>query len=132
MVLRVLCASLQCVFRLAFDNDVIIMGDFNADLSSEGSPLSSTSMNVRGQMLLRFLQRWNYLSVHLYHKAPGLLQSVTHHCIQIIHTFFEVVSTPRASWQINRKKTDWAVCSNKPDAYSSVSGDISQLLNIRM
>ena len=66
------------VGRLAFDNDVIIMGDFNADPGSEGGPLSSTPTNEQGRILLCYLQRWNYLSVHLYDKAPGLLQSVTH------------------------------------------------------
>ena len=64
--------------RLAFDNGVVIMGDFNADTGSEGGPLSSTPTNEQGRILLRYLQRWNYLSVHLYNEAPGLSQSVTH------------------------------------------------------
>ena len=64
--------------HLAFDNDVVIMGDFNADPGSEGAPLSSTPTNQQGRILLCYLQRWNYLSVHLYDKASGLLQSVTH------------------------------------------------------
>ena len=64
--------------RLAFDNDVVIMGDFNADPGSEGGPLSSTPTNEQGRILLRYLQRWNYLSVHLYDEALGLSQSVTH------------------------------------------------------
>ena len=56
----------------------------------------------------------------------------TQHCIHIIHTFFEDVSTPHVSWQINRMKANWAVCSNKPDTYSCVSGEISQLLDKRL
>ena len=64
--------------RLSLDNDVIIMGDHNADLGSEGGPLSSTSANKQGRILLRYLQRWNYLSVHLHDKDPGLLRNVTH------------------------------------------------------
>ena len=63
--------------HFAFDNDEIIMGDFNADPGSEGGPLSSTPMNEQGRILLCYLKRWNYLSVHLYDNAPGLLQSVT-------------------------------------------------------
>ena len=34
--------------RLSFDNDVIIMGDLNADPGSEDGPLSSTSANEQG------------------------------------------------------------------------------------
>ena len=74
--------------RLAFDNDVVIMGDFNADPGSEGGPLSSTPTNEQGRILLRYLQRWNYLSVHLYDEAPGLSQSVTHtYCSEAHNTF---------------------------------------------
>ena len=64
--------------RLSFDNDVIIMGDLNADPGSEGGPLSSTSTNEQGRILLCYLQRWNYMSVHLHDKDLGLLQNVRH------------------------------------------------------
>ena len=43
---------------------IIIMDDPNADPGSEGGPLSSTPANEQGRILLRYLQRWNYLSVH--------------------------------------------------------------------
>ena len=55
--------------RLSFDNDV---GDLNTDPGSEGA------VNEQGRILLRYLQRWNYLSVHLHDKDPGLLRNVTH------------------------------------------------------
>ena len=77
--------------RLVFDNYVIIMGDFNADPGSEGAPLSSTPTNEHGRILLRYLQRRNYLSVHLYDKSPGLSQSVTRsllHNISWVKAFF--------------------------------------------
>jgi hypothetical protein len=64
--------------RLAFDNDVIIMGDLNADPGSEGGPLSSTSSNEQGRILLHYLQRWNFLSVHLHDITPGLSQRGSH------------------------------------------------------
>ena len=64
--------------RLSFDNDVIIMGDLNADPGSEGGPLSSTSANEQGRILLHYLQRWNYLSVHSHDEDPGLLRNVMH------------------------------------------------------
>ena len=69
---------MQCWVTLPFDNDVIIMGDFIADPGSEDGPLSSTPMIEQGRILIQYLQRGNYLPVHLYDKAPGLLQSVTH------------------------------------------------------
>ena len=42
--------------HLAFDNDVIIMGDFNSDPGSEGGPLSSTPTNEQGRILLCYQQ----------------------------------------------------------------------------
>ena len=37
--------------RLSFDNDVIIMGDLNADLGSEGGPLSDAHNSVSGDII---------------------------------------------------------------------------------
>ena len=54
------------------------MGDLNADPGSEGGPLSSTPVNEQRRILLCYLQRWNYLSVHFHDKDPGLLRNVTH------------------------------------------------------
>ena len=49
----------------SFDNDLILMGDFNADPGCSGGPLAETSINEQGRILSRYLAKWNYLSVHL-------------------------------------------------------------------
>ena len=46
--------------------DVIIMGDFNADLGQEGGPKCTTPANEQGKIFLRYLRSWNYISTHLY------------------------------------------------------------------
>ena len=56
--------------QLAFDNDVVIMGDFNADPGPEGGPASWTQLNEQGRILLRYLQEWNYTSLHLHKSSP--------------------------------------------------------------
>ena len=55
---------------LSFDSDVIILGDLNADLGSVGGPLATTTINEQGRILYRYLQKWNYTSVHL-HKCSS-------------------------------------------------------------
>ena len=46
--------------------DVIIMGDFNADLGHLGGPSSCTSLNEQGKILHQYLSRWNFVSAHLH------------------------------------------------------------------
>ena len=46
-----------CLGRLALDNNVIILGDLNANPSSEGGPLSSITINEQGRILLWYLKR---------------------------------------------------------------------------
>ena len=46
--------------------DVIIMGDFNADLGPEGGPKCTTPENEQGKIFLQYLRSWNYISTHLY------------------------------------------------------------------
>ena len=49
---------------LGFDNEVVILGDINADPGIHGVP------NEQGRILLRYLTRWNYTSVHLHLCSP--------------------------------------------------------------
>ena len=51
--------------QLCLDNDVCILGDFNADPGSEGGPLATTNVNEQGHILLRYLRKWEYISTHL-------------------------------------------------------------------
>ena len=67
--------------QLCFDNDVYILGDFNADPGSKGGPLATTSVNEQGHILLRYLKKWEYISTHLqpqssiYHSASHMYVS---------------------------------------------------------
>ena len=54
-----------CLGRLALDNNVIILGDLNADPGSEGGPLSTITINEQGRILLRYLKHWDFVSIHL-------------------------------------------------------------------
>ena len=62
--------SLVCldslVNSLGYDNDIIILGDFNADLGPAGGPNCSTPSNEQGRILTHYLSRWNFLSTHLH------------------------------------------------------------------
>ena len=64
--------------QLSLDNNVIIMGDLNADPGSEGGPLSNTNANEQGKILLRYLKRWEYASVHLHDTSNFHPGHVTH------------------------------------------------------
>ena len=46
-----------------FDNDIVILGDMNADIGNSAEPITSPS--EQGRILSAYLARWNYLSVHL-------------------------------------------------------------------
>lgn len=52
--------------QLCFDSDVFILGDLNADPGHLGGPNATTSVNEQGRILVRYLSRWNYVSVHLH------------------------------------------------------------------
>ena len=56
------------LYRL--DNDVYILGEFNADLGTEGGPQACTPVNEQGHILLRYLSRWEYLLYNL-HLSPS-------------------------------------------------------------
>ncbi len=47
-----------------YDNDVIILGDINADPGSCGGPMACTPSNEQGKILLKCLKRWNFMSAH--------------------------------------------------------------------
>ena len=75
--------------QLSVSHDVIILGDMNADLGVAGGPRASTSVNEQGKILLRYLGRWDFLSVHLHvgpshsshtycSEAHGTLSSIDH------------------------------------------------------
>ena len=46
--------------------NVIVMGDFNADIGAAGGPKASTSANEQGKQLRKYLNRWNFVSSHLH------------------------------------------------------------------
>ena len=46
--------------------DIIIMGDFNADLGAHGGPKSTTPANEQGKILHHYLVRRNFVSTHLH------------------------------------------------------------------
>ncbi len=54
-----------------YDNDVIILGDINADPGSCGGPMTCKPSNEQGKILLKYLKRWNFMSAHL-HLSPSL------------------------------------------------------------
>ena len=56
------------LYRL--DNDVYNLGEFNADLVTEGGPRACTPVNEQGRILLRYLSRWKYLLYNL-HLSPS-------------------------------------------------------------
>ena len=42
------------------DNDVLILGDINADLGLGGGPMASTPLNKQGKTLMQYPKRWNF------------------------------------------------------------------------
>lgn len=48
------------------DNDIVVLGNFNADLGLHGGPMATTSSNEQGRILHRYLHDWNFFSVHLH------------------------------------------------------------------
>ena len=90
--------------QLCFDNDVYILGDFNADPGSEGGPLATTSVNEQGHILLRYLKKWEYISTHLqphssiFHAASHTYVSEAHgSCSTIDHILAPRHLLPRFS-----------------------------------
>lgn len=67
-----------CLGRLSLDNNVIIMGDLDADPGSEGGPLATTTVNEQGRILLRYLKRWEYVSVHLHDASVSSSGQTSH------------------------------------------------------
>ena len=51
--------------------DIIVMGDFNADLGHLGGPMSCTQLNEQGKILHRYLTKWSFVSTHL-HLQPNV------------------------------------------------------------
>ena len=83
--------------------NVIIMGDFTTDLDIHGGPLSTTSLNSQGRILLQFMARFNLLSAHL-HKSNQLFShtfeseahssvSTIEHILCSMHLLPEIHST---------------------------------------
>ena len=46
--------------------DVVIMGDFNADLGLLGGPMTHSPPNEQGKILNKYLTRWKFISTHLH------------------------------------------------------------------
>ncbi len=60
----------------------LFMGDFNADI---GSPMSPP--NEQGKILIRYLDRWSYVSTHLFLHSDGPIftyESDAHHSTSVI------------------------------------------------
>ena len=53
------------ILLLPPDADIIIMGDFNADMGHLGGPYSCTSPNEQGKIFHKYLTRWDFISIHL-------------------------------------------------------------------
>ena len=80
--------------HLAFDHNVIVLGDLNADPGSDGGPLSTTPSNEQGRILLRYLAKWELLSVHLHTCSTALTHTYTseaHNSISTIDHLLEPV-----------------------------------------
>ena len=54
------------ISQLSFDSNVIVLGDLNADLGACRGSLATNTPNEQGKILLRYLHKWNYVSVHLH------------------------------------------------------------------
>ena len=104
--------------RLSFDNDV---GDLNTDPGSEGGPLSSTPVNEQGRILLRYLQRWNYLSVHLHDKDPGLLRNVTHTYCSGAHNTISTIDHILSPQHLLSRFSNFFVSEEEPINFSDHS-----------
>jgi len=47
--------------QLTLDNDVLVLGDLNADPGPLGGPRATTKTNEQGRILMHYLRRWNCL-----------------------------------------------------------------------
>ncbi len=43
-------------------NEIVFLGDFNADPGITGGPFCTTSCNEQGRILIRYLRRWGFVS----------------------------------------------------------------------
>jgi len=58
--------------ELLLDNDDLVLGDLNADPGPLGGLRATTKTNEQGCILMHYLRRWNYVSVHLHqHSKPS-------------------------------------------------------------
>ena len=62
--------------QLLYDNDVLFLGDLNADPCQSGGQLATTGANKQGRILLRYLSKWYYASVDLHFSSS--IYSRTH------------------------------------------------------
>lgn len=79
--------------RLPAGADVVIMGDFNADLGLLGGPMSLSSPNEQGKILNKYLMRWKFVSTHLHlcslptytyeSEAHASLSTIVYHCAHL-------------------------------------------------
>ena len=65
------------IMHFAFDNNVMVLGDLNADPGSDGGPLATTPSNEQGRILLRYLAKWEFSSVHLHTCSTPLTHTYT-------------------------------------------------------
>ena len=73
---------LDSTFSIFPDCQIVFAGDFNADPGS-----SSTTPNEQGKIMLRFLTRWSYLSLHLTlpHSGPDFTyESEAHSSVSVL------------------------------------------------
>lgn len=81
--------------QLSYDNDVVILGDYNTDLGPFGGPLSTSTLNKQGRILFHHLNKWNYASIHphtcsrpyshTYHSEVQDSYSTTGHILSPVH-----------------------------------------------
>ena len=78
--------------------DVIVKGDFNADLGHLGEPMSCTQLNEQGKILHRYLTKWSFVSTHL-HLQPNVssytYKSDTYSTQSIDHIFCPLGMLPK-------------------------------------
>ena len=74
---------IEAYIGLLSDCDVVILGDINADPGSLAGPYVSTCTNEQGTILWRYLERWGYLSAHLWTAHAGL---ATHTYVSEAHS----------------------------------------------
>ena len=82
---------------------MIVLGDLNANLGACGGPLATNTPSEQGKILLQYLHKWNYVSVHLHNcnmsptytytsEAHGTSGTIDHIlCPELSYLAFQIV-----------------------------------------